>query len=552
MKPLPCPESGTLFPRHHRLIILSTSAEFELLNNNNSSALYILDIIVAAWRGGGVPQQWRYATIKVLHKTKDRTECGSYRGTSLVAHAGKVLLKVIAGRLSVYCERENIPPEEQCEFRPQPSTVGMMFVARRLQKLARKKDTPLYMCFIDLTKAYDSVDRTLLWGVLARFGVPPRILAVIRKFHDSMQACVRLDDGECSDKFDVGQGLRQGYVLAPLLFNMFITAVLRVAEKRFLADAAITDNMVQLQRKEEKGEKKGTSGTGKVDGRGGKEEEEEVQRLWGMLYADDAGIASRSSEGLERMMTVVVTACSAFGHTVSEAKTEIICLQTNSGGKVSFTINAAGQVHEQTIEFVYLGGAITADRDLSIEITRRLQRAWACFQWYKMEIYYRPGVRLRLKVRLLKAEVIETLLYDCMTWSPNKPDYDRLRRVHRSMLLRRLGWRERKRDGHTLSYTDALAKTASESIEAIVRKRRILFARFVARMGEERLPQRVMFGELVGGKGYSGGQEKDWLVRLKEDISVFGMKFEGWRKAAQKAGRWFRRVEEGAELFMRT
>ena len=69
--------------------------------------------------------------------------------------------------------------------------------------------------------------------------------------------------------------------------------------------------------------------------------------------------------------------------------------------------------------------------------------------------------------------------------------------------------------GDRLSYADALAKTASESIEAIVRRRRILFADFIARMGEERLPQRVMFGELVGGKGYSGGQEKDWMARLK-------------------------------------
>eukprot|EP00904_Undaria_pinnatifida_P002098 jgi/Undpi1/1188/HiC_scaffold_10.g04650.m1 len=95
-----------------------------------------------------------------------------------------------------------------------------------------------------------------------------------------MQACVRLDDGECSDKFDVGQGLRQGCVLAPLLFGMFFTAVLRVAEKCFLADAAITDDMVQLQRNNERGEKRGTSRTGKADGRRGKEEDG-VQRLWG-------------------------------------------------------------------------------------------------------------------------------------------------------------------------------------------------------------------------------------------------------------------------------
>ena len=132
----------------------------------------------------------------------------------------------------------------------------------------------------------------------------------------------------------------------------------------------------------------------------------------------------------------------------------------------------------------------------NIEITRRLQRPWACFQRYKMEIYDRPGVLLRLKVRLLKAEVVETLLYGCTTWSPKKPDYDRLRRVHPSMRLRCLGWRKRKRDDHTLSYADALAQTDSESVEAIVRKRRILFAGFVARMGQERLPQRE--GDVCG------------------------------------------------------
>ena len=65
-----------------------------------------------------------------------------------------------------------------------------------------------------------------------------------------MQACVRLDDGECSGRFAVGQGLRQGCVLAPLLSNMFFAAVLRVAEKRSLSDAAITDNMVAAPTKD--------------------------------------------------------------------------------------------------------------------------------------------------------------------------------------------------------------------------------------------------------------------------------------------------------------
>ena len=130
---------------------------------------------------------------------KDRTECGNYCGISLVAHASKVLLKTVATRLSAYCEVRNSLPEEQCGLRPHRSTTDMMFAVRRLQELGRKARVPLFLCFIDLQKAYDSVDRTLLWQVLARLGTPPRTIGVIRQFHDGMRACVQSDDGRCSE-----------------------------------------------------------------------------------------------------------------------------------------------------------------------------------------------------------------------------------------------------------------------------------------------------------------------------------------------------------------
>ena len=149
----------------------------------------------------------------------------------------------------------------------------MMFAVRRLQELARKKNTPLFMCFIDLTKAYDSVDLTLLWTVLARFGIPPRMIAVIRQFHDGMRACGRLDnDCECSISSMGSRVFGKGVCSRHCCSTFFHGGELRVAEKRFTVDAVIMNSMVRLQRKEKGGKKEGRARAGRVDGQRKEEE----------------------------------------------------------------------------------------------------------------------------------------------------------------------------------------------------------------------------------------------------------------------------------------
>ena len=310
-----------------------------------------------------MPQQWKDAIIVVLHEKKDRTECGN-----VVAHAGKKLLKIIARRLSEYCERVGILPEEQSGFRPNGSTTDMMFVIRRLQELARKKHIPLYLCFISLIKACDSVDRTLLRTVLARSGVLHNMISVIRQFHDGMRACVRLDDRVCSGWVAVEKGLCQGCVLAPLLFNIFFAAVINVASTRFKADKDIMDALVHLRKK--------TGAGGRGHATAG--ESVLVTPLWGMFYADDAGVISQSPKQLRKMKGVIVVVCAAFGLTVSEAKTEIMCLRAKEmlESTTKSSVEAAGQGYNQTNEFVYLGRNVNHNGDLSIKVDRRKRNAW--------------------------------------------------------------------------------------------------------------------------------------------------------------------------------
>ena len=109
----------------------------------------------------------------------------------------------------------------------------------------------------------------------------------------------------------------------------------------------------------------------------------------------------------------------------------------------------------------------------------------------------------RTQIRMLTAEALETMLYSCVTWSPCACHYDgcvtwspcachygTLRRAHLRFLTRCIGWRKHNhRADHPISYLDTFIKTGSESIEATLRRRRMLFAGFVARMEDTRLPR---------------------------------------------------------------
>ena len=142
--------------------------------------------------------------------------------------------------------------------------------------------------------------------------------------------------------------------------------------------------------------------------------------LEGMLYTDDARVVSQSSEQMRKMMEVIVAVCAAFGLTVSEAKTEIMCLRAKGVPESTaiFSVEAAGQVYNQTNEFVYLEGNVNYNADLPIGIDRRIRNAWRSFRKYTLELYDRPSAPLKLKIRMLRAEVLETMLYGCVTWSP--------------------------------------------------------------------------------------------------------------------------------------
>ena len=82
----------------------------------------------------------------------------------------------------------------------------------------------LYMLFVDLRNVYDSVTRQALSKIMEKCGIPPRMLKIVKSFHEGMHAEVRVGS-QITENFEVRNGLRQGCTLAPTLFNIYISAV---------------------------------------------------------------------------------------------------------------------------------------------------------------------------------------------------------------------------------------------------------------------------------------------------------------------------------------
>ena len=155
---------------------------------------------------------------------------------------------------------------------------------------------------------------------------------------------------------------------------------------------------------------------------------------------------------------------------------------------------------------------------------RRTKIARGCLRKFSTELFDRPRAPLRLKARLLKAEVMEALLYGCMTWAPCNAHYRKLRTTHHKLLLRVIGYHRVHGTYRKMSYARALKETGSQSVEATTRQRRLLFAGALAIQGDKRLPKRLMFAEILEGGGDTdpGQPAQHWQKSLRDDFKAFG------------------------------
>jgi hypothetical protein len=169
------------------------------------------------WNKEELPHQWKESIVVPLHKKGDKTGCSNYRGISLLSTSYKILSNILLSRLIPYAD--DIIGDHQCGFRRNRSTADQIFYIRQIPVKKWEYNGTVQQLFIDFKKAYDSVRRDALYNILIEFGIPRKLVGLIKMCLNETNSRVRIGKN-LSDKFSIENDLKQGDSLITIAFQL--------------------------------------------------------------------------------------------------------------------------------------------------------------------------------------------------------------------------------------------------------------------------------------------------------------------------------------------
>jgi sorting nexin-29 len=299
---------------------------------------------------GSYPAQWATCTLTPVPKRGDLQDPNNFRGIAVSTAIAKLFSLVLYLRMDKWAEKTNRRAAGQAGFRTGRSTTDGIFVLQHCIEACRAAKKELYVAFIDFEKAYDSINRDLLWRALSGMGVHGIMLNCLKSMHTAIQFTVK-ESGVCGEPFRVESGVKQGDPLSPLLFGLFIDRLETFLNERY---PSIGVSVV-------------------------------AAFIRSLLYADDLALMALSASALQSLLDGLSLFSAANHLTVNISKCKCVVFNKSSRRDVCFTYE--GKSIDVADWFDYLG-------------TR----------FYKSYKNTKAHVKKNLAIRVGKAETAMTLL----------------------------------------------------------------------------------------------------------------------------------------------
>jgi exonuclease III len=505
-----------------------TPLMFKTLISNKETLALLREVVVDFWNTENAPEQWEVGLLKIIPKKGDLSCPGNYRGIMLLEIAYKIVAKIVHQRLLPIAE--SLDHESQCGFRPGRGCNDAVFAVKLAMKKRREHSQETWILFLDLVKAFDRVPRELLWIVLERFGVPPKLINILKALHKNIYVKFTIDP--ISHVLECCIGVKQGDVLGPILFIMFIAAIMvtwrDIRNHPQCTFRTRNDFVLTGRRPTARGE----------DFVFGDSE-----------YADDTAVLFDSRESIEADAPGIDTHFGRFGmevhagHTQIDkpSKTEILYVASRDSvydnTKLKDVKLNDGKFFPTIDKFSYLGTTLTSDCTDNEDVLQRIKKAGNMFGSLRKCLFDNIKISFRVKGSVYESLILSILLYGCESWCLTENLFRLLRCFHNRCVRVMCGVNMVKVFTDRISTETLLNQLNLGFIDAYICKRQLRWAGHVARMDMSRIP-RKMLSSWVNEKRPIGSPEMTYGRTLYKALKKVDIERDNWHASAMIRDDW--------------
>ena len=302
----------------------------EVLRNGQSKR-FLLELFNSCFTTSKVPSTWYKGIINPIPKcsTKDPRDPVSYRGITLACSMYKLYCSVLNSRLNIWSETNGMVEDEQNGFRKGRSTLEHLSSLTTIIETRKSASISTFVSFVDFSKAYDRVPRDLLWLKLEKMGLNGNLLNSLQSIYQQVQCWVRVH-GSLTKFFNVGTGLKQGCLLSPILFNLYLNDFICGIKE---AGLGIT-----------------------VEG----------EKVAILVYADDIVLMAENEQDLQQMLNMLHEWCKLWKMSVNLGKTNIVHFRPRNVQLTDVKFIYDGEEVAKVPQYKYLGLVLTESLDYNV------------------------------------------------------------------------------------------------------------------------------------------------------------------------------------------
>lgn len=337
------------------------------------------------------------SVIFPIHKKGDLNITSNYRGITFMNSSAKVLMGILNNRIKQWTESNNILNEFQAGFRSGYSTVDNIYNLASIVHLKLDEKKKVYAFFVDFSAAFDMISRNLMFFKLHSMGISTKVVNLIEKIYRNTRSVVWTGK-DVSEHFYTYTGVRQGCLLSPLLFTLYLNDLHDGLEGGVLIDEL---------------------------------------NIRVLLYADDIVILAEDREVLQKMIKNLENYCIQWNMVVNLAKSKIMVFR--NGGRLS--TNEKWIYHNQEIEivneYIYLGVTLTPKMTFTKHVEARNIKSKTCINATWKELINKPQISLIAKWKIFQSVCRTTQSYAAQVWGFGWFDeVDKLQRYFLKRVLR--------------------------------------------------------------------------------------------------------------------